>query len=119
MSSFTDVEAGKQKKFLAAADSPAEREYVARYGQKQGAFAYETAVADKLASVPQPLTPGHVTALTIKAITDAEAAADSSKGNLGAGGEATPWHAVSSVLAKQQCTFQLTDQGFIEDVLCI
>lgn len=65
-----DIESGKEK-FLAAHHSPAERDYVAKYGQK----AYRTASGVQGGVMPQPLTPGHTTTVKIKALTEQEAAA--------------------------------------------
>ena len=63
-----DIESGKEK-FLAAQHSPAERDYVAKYGQK----AYRTASGVQVGVMPQPLTPGHT--VKIKALIEQEAAA--------------------------------------------
>ena len=65
----TDIESGKEK-FLAAQHSPTERDYVARYGQK----AYRTGSGVQVGSMPQPLTPGHIATVKIKALTEQEAA---------------------------------------------
>ena len=65
-----DIESGKEK-FLAAQHSPAERDYVAKYGQK----AYRTASGVQVGVMPQPLTPGHTATVKIKALTEQEAAA--------------------------------------------
>lgn len=65
-----DIESGKEK-FLAAHHSPAERDYVAKYGQK----AYRTASGVQVGVMPQPLTPGHTATVKIKALTEQEAAA--------------------------------------------
>lgn len=65
-----DIESGKEK-FLAAQHSPAERDYVAKYGQK----AYRTASGVQVGVMPQPLTPGHTATVRIKALTEQEAAA--------------------------------------------
>ena len=72
-----DVEAGR-KKFLVAADSEAERNYVARYAQKGVAqeLAYAAAVRDKAGSMRQPLTPGHVSQVTIKTVPDLSIASE-------------------------------------------
>lgn len=64
-----DIESGKEK-FLAAQHSPAERDYVARYGQK----AYMTASVAQEGIMPQPLTPGHTATVKIKALSEQEAA---------------------------------------------
>ena len=77
MEAPTDVEAGR-KKFLVAADSEAERNYVARYAQKGTAheLAYAAAVGDKAGSMRQPLTPGHVSQITIKTVPDLSIASE-------------------------------------------
>lgn len=61
----SDLESGKAK-FLAAKDSEHERDYVARYGQK----AYRMGSGNQMASMPQPLTPGHTSTLKIKALPE-------------------------------------------------
>ena len=77
MEAPTDVEAGR-KKFLVAADSEAERNYVARYAQKgtPHELAYAAAVGDKAGSMRQPLTPGHVSQITIKTVPDLSMASE-------------------------------------------
>lgn len=77
MEAPTDVEAGR-KKFLVAADSEAERNYVARYAQKGTAheLAYAAAVGDKAGSMRQPLTPGHVSQVMIKTVPDLSVASE-------------------------------------------
>ena len=77
MEAPTDVEAGR-KKFLVAADSEAERNYVARYAQKGTVheLAYAAAVGEKAGSMRQPLTPGHVSQVTIKTVPDLSTASE-------------------------------------------
>lgn len=60
-----DLESGKAK-FLAAKNSEHERDYVARYGQK----AYKMGSGNQMASMPEPLTPGHTSTLKIKALPE-------------------------------------------------
>ena len=60
-----DLESGKAK-FLAAKNSEHERDYVARYGQK----AYKMGSGNQMASMPEPLTPGHTLTLRIKALPE-------------------------------------------------
>ena len=68
----SDLESGKAK-FLAAKDSEHERDYVARYGQK----AYKMGSGNQMASMPQPLTPGHTSTLKIKALPEQDMPAPS------------------------------------------
>ena len=73
-----DIESGKDK-FLAAHHSPAERDYVAKYGQK----AYRTASVAQEGVMPQPLTPGHTATVKIKALSEQEAAGPGTYSPLG------------------------------------